>query len=179
MSNSKKHKADDSSVSDEIQKRAPAKCILHATDIQHGDFTPLTNVKGSATDKLAQLHNIREKWLLEPQDSPYRMEEVCNLIPESLAGRCLEVIGYHRGCYQHFTKNMDRLKDNATSESSTSRSPRKPPVSILLFPPECISVNGLKWKCLEPLRDASNLLYSRTKKELWNNPLGNRLRHEA
>lgn len=42
------------------------------------------------------------------------MEDVCNQIPETLAGEHLEAIGYHRGCYQKFTKNQDRLKCTIT-----------------------------------------------------------------
>ena len=72
--------------------------------IQHGDFTPLSNVKKSATEKLSQLHNIRHRRLMETRDSPNRMEDVCNQIPETLTGANLEAIGYHRGCYQKLLK---------------------------------------------------------------------------
>jgi len=121
------------------------------TGIQHGYFTSLSNIKGSATDKLAQLHSIHDKRLIESQESPNRMEEACNNIPESLSGADLEAIGYHRGCYQNFTKNQDRLKSSVTSnEASTSRSPRKPPSSsaMQLFPPECIFCQRLELKVL-------------------------------
>jgi len=36
---------------------------------------------------------------MEPRVSPYRMEDVCNQIPEALAGVNLEAVGRHRGCY--------------------------------------------------------------------------------
>lgn len=52
--------------------------------IQHGDFTPNSNVKGFATNKLSQLHNILHRRLMEPQDSPSYMEDVCYQIPETL-----------------------------------------------------------------------------------------------
>ena len=101
----------DHSVGQEVRlrKRSAVSCILHVSGIQHGDFTPLSNVKRSATDKVAQLHNIRHRRLIEPRDSPNRMEDVCNQIPEGLAGAYLEAIGYHRGCYQMFTKNQDHF----------------------------------------------------------------------
>ena len=68
----------------------------------YDDFTPFSNVKGSATDMhmLSRLHDIRHRRLMEPHDSPNRMEDVCNLIAETHAGKNLEAIGYHRGCYQ-------------------------------------------------------------------------------
>ena len=52
--------------------------------IQHGDFTPNSNVKEFATNKLSQLHNILHRRLMEPQDSPNYMEDVCYQIPETL-----------------------------------------------------------------------------------------------
>ncbi len=71
--------------------------------IQHDDFTSLSNVKGSATEKLSYLHDIRHGRLMEPRYSPNRMEDICNLIPDTLAGVNLEVIGYHGGFYQKLT----------------------------------------------------------------------------
>lgn len=133
---------------EEVNKRnTGVRCILHVDSIHHGDFTSFCDVKGSYNDKLAQLHNIRERRLMEPKDSPNRMEDVCNQIPEIVDGAVLKAIGYHRGCYQKFTKNLDRLKSNVTSndEAITSRSPRKPP-SSKLFPPECIFCEKLELK---------------------------------
>ena len=81
------------------------------SNIQHGDFTPISNVNGFATEKLSQLHNIRQRRLLEPRDSPYRMlEDVCDQIPETLACAGLEAVGRHRSRYQKFTNNQDRLR---------------------------------------------------------------------
>ena len=80
------------------------------SNIQHGDFTPISNVKGFSTEKLSQLHNIRQRRLLEPRESRYRMEDVCDQIPETLAGADLEAVGRHWSRYQKFTKNQDRLR---------------------------------------------------------------------
>lgn len=150
MPKSRKRKTDNGGVSEELWKRPSVSCIVHASGIQHGYFTAFSNVRGSATDKLAQLHSIRDRRLAEPSDSPSRMEDVCNGIPESLVGADLEAIGYHRGCYQNFTKNQDRLKCIVESkEAPTSRSPRKlpPPCSTMqLFPPECIFCQTVELK---------------------------------
>ena len=69
-----KRKGDKGTESDSLQKRPPVNCILHVSGIEHPDYTPLSKVRGSATDKLAQLHDIRDKRHIEPHDSPYRIE---------------------------------------------------------------------------------------------------------
>ena len=80
------------------------------------------------------------------------MENVCSLIPETLDGVDLDVIGYHRQCYQQFTKNQDRLKQLNNPESSMSNSqysPRKKSAqkeAKTLFPPECIYCDKIEIK---------------------------------
>lgn len=106
----KKHKCDNGGGAEELKKRPTVYCILHMSGIQHGDFTPLSNIKGSATDKLAQLHGIHDKRRLEPLDSPSRMVDVWSRIPENFADADLEAIGYHLGCNQNFITNQDHLK---------------------------------------------------------------------
>ena len=115
----------------------------------HGDFTLLSKIRGSSTDKLAQLHRIRDRRLAEPQDSPNRMEDVCHCIPDSLFDANLDITGYHRGCYQNFTKNVDRLKCSMSSNVPTTlRSSRKPLASIAkqVFSPECIFCKKVELK---------------------------------
>ena len=90
-----KRKSDNAGGQEVLQKQAAVRCILHVSGIQHGDFTPLSNVKGSAAEKLSYLHDIRHRRLMEPRDSPNRMEDICNQIPETLASANLEAIGYH------------------------------------------------------------------------------------
>ena len=79
---------------------------------------------------------------MEPRDSPYRMDEVFNQIPETLTGADLEPVGYLRGCYQKFTKNQDRLRSSVTPSEiiSKTRSLRNSSSSSAsrLFPPECV-----------------------------------------
>jgi len=149
MPKSKKRKSDNGGGWQELQKRPPITCILHVPGIEHLDFTPFSKVQGSATEKLAQLHSIRVRRLAEPLDSPYRMKDVCNHIPERLDGVDLETVGYHRGCYQNFTKNQKRLRCSADSyDASTSRSPRKSASSsaVQMFPPDCIFCGKLEVK---------------------------------
>ena len=154
----------------ELQRRSLL-CMLHVSGIQHGDFTPLSNIKGSANDKLTQLHCIRDRRLLEPLDSPSRMEDVCSRIPDNLVDADLEEIGYHRGCYQNFTKNQDRLK-SSSNETFTSRSHRKPSCSsaTLLFPPECIFCNKLEVKVSGSTERCINFAVFKDKKGMLKEP---------
>lgn len=147
MPKAKKLRTDHGSNSEEQQ--VPAVCVLHASNIEHGKFIPLSDTKSSPHEKLAKLHSIRDKRLLQPQDSPARMEVVCSNIPESLDGVNLDTAGYHRGCYQRFTKNLDRLKyELPANQPSTCRSPRKLSSSVAkrLFQPECIFCEKLEVK---------------------------------
>ena len=101
-------------------------CILHMSGIEHGLFTHLSSVKGSPADKLAYLHAIRSKRLQEHYDSPYCMQDVYDLIPCDLEHTDSETIGYHGGCYQRFTMNLQCMTSNTdtSNEASVSRSPR-------------------------------------------------------
>ena len=95
---------------------------------------------------MTQLIDTRDQRLCEPLDSPYRMEDACRCLPESLDGLDLDTVGCHRGCYQAFTKNKDRLQSN-TIMTSKSYSPRKrSPSATILFPPECIFCQKLQIK---------------------------------
>ena len=117
----KKLKCDNGSGLEELRKCPPVNCILHVSDIQHQEFIPLSEVKGSPTDKLAQLHSILDKRISEPHGSPYCMDDVCKDIPDSLDGANLQEICNYRGCYKNFMKNQDRLKCKAAfNETSTS-----------------------------------------------------------
>ena len=100
----KKRKRDNDGGLEEVLKSPPTCCILHVSGIQHLDFTPLSKVKGSATEKLAQLHSISDRRLREPHDSSYRMEDVCNQIPVSLAGVDLEALAIIEAATKAFTK---------------------------------------------------------------------------
>ncbi|KAG0717281.1 hypothetical protein GWK47_054755 [Chionoecetes opilio] len=167
MASTRKRKSDKLSVRSENPK-SPS-CIVHAIDIRdYGPLTSFRNVRGNPDEKLAYLHEIRENRMAEPLNSPRRMEAVCAQIPETLEGVDLEMIGYHRPCYQRFTANLHRLNDSTVASMSTKHhSPRKlsSAESSQLFPPECmfcekfeIKVSGkterpikfLSWKHKEP-----------------------------
>lgn len=63
------------------------------------------------------------------------MEEACILILEDIS----DVHGYHRECYQLFTKNLNRLSEilSDATEPSTSRPPRSS-IDEVIFNPDCI-----------------------------------------
>jgi hypothetical protein len=120
------------------------KCILHVLSMfDHGPFPPLSEIKGTASEKLQQLHKIRDRRLHQAHESPYRMQSACYQIPTTLLDD-LESAGYHHQCYQHFTGNLHLLGDDTEPEASTSQwhhSPRKLSSAGSagpIFPPECI-----------------------------------------
>ncbi|XP_060558267.1 uncharacterized protein LOC132718572 [Ruditapes philippinarum] len=145
MSNSKKRKYDE-----QLNIPTDFRCIIHNSGLSnHGDCVTLnsTKLKVSAEQKLDQLHSIRNKRLAEPCDSPHRMHDICKSIPASLCGIDLNITGYHRGCYQAFTKNLDRLgKAECTKHSQKHHSPRIFANCSNQFPPECIFCKKLEVK---------------------------------
>ena len=102
--------------------------------------------------KLHQLQDIRDKRNTETDNSPHRMKKICDKIPEVLTGLNLETTGYHRKCYQKFTKNLDRfdiVSDTNVEQMKyqISRSPRRPQLSPTnAFPLECIFCENLELK---------------------------------
>ena len=75
-------------------------CILRYESSNCESFTYLSDTK-NPNDRLQHLKDIRDLRLSKPQGSVHRMESVCNGIPTDLRDNH----GYHRDCYQHFTKN--------------------------------------------------------------------------
>ena len=51
---------------------------------------------------------MRDLRMSQAPDSKQRMESVCKRIPTEMR----EGHGYHRDCYNHFTKNAERLKSS-------------------------------------------------------------------
>ena len=155
------------------RKRESENCILHMPGIEHGPFTLLSNVKGSPADKLAYLHAIRSKRLQEHYDSPYRMQDVCDLIPFDLEHADSETIGYHRGCYQRFTMNLHRMTSNTGTSrvASASRSPRKRSSlsSTPIFPPECIFCGKLEIKVKSKTQRPTMVTSWKGKPPAWRN----------
>ena len=106
-----KHQADRRS-DHAYTKHVPPTCIIHLLSIaDHGHFTPLSEIKGTADDKLRQLHQIRDRRMCVSHDSPLRMQSVCDQIPTTLPND-MKSAGYHRQCYQGFSSNLHRLPDH-------------------------------------------------------------------
>ena len=87
-----------------------------------------------------RIKQIRDMRLAEPIDSVNRMENVCSKVPSTLNDND----GYHRECYQRFTKNLDRLKATK-GEDSTEKVRKSARLSadgqkdtVTLFAPDCI-----------------------------------------
>ena len=150
MSKSKKRKI----ANCDVKEPSYVHCILHKEDKNPGEFIPFSSVRGSPSEKLHFLQDIRSKRMNLPHNSPYRMEDVCRRIPQSIDDAKLKSTGYHRGCYQSFTKNQDRLPKSPEitfpeTETSSCTSTRRSSITSIckpLFPPECIFCGKLEKK---------------------------------
>ena len=94
------------------RKRADDKvCILHIASVADpGNFIPFSKVKqGTATEKLQRLLDVRNQRVNEANDSPHRMQSICDQIPTCLP-KDLDSFGYHRQFYQ-----QPRLTSNKRS----------------------------------------------------------------
>ena len=87
------------------------------------------------------LRGIKTRRLAEPLNSPYRMTDICQQIPDSLSSNH----DYHWECYKRFTINLTRLRSSAETLPSTSRLTRESGDSVL-FKPECIFCDSEKQK---------------------------------
>ena len=103
-------------------------CIIHSQTVSdHGNCTSFEDGRYTPQQKLESLHKIRDMRLLEDVESTKRMQDVCELIPESVENLGTAKTGWHRGCYQKFTKNLDRLKAAAKSSVPVSFEPCSTP----------------------------------------------------
>ena len=76
-------------------------CVLHNTKVPETDnLICFSSVKCDPSKKLSKLLQIRERREAESVNSPQRMKNVCDMLPETLDGLDLETTGYHRRCYQ-------------------------------------------------------------------------------
>ena len=133
------------------EKRKPyvQVCILHNNVIKdHGSVTALSSVKGAPQEKLDHLLKKRNERLAEPLESPHRMSDICKIIPETLDDIDLSKVGYHRKCYQYFTKGFERLSTskNKGECSLSSYSPRKTESCSVLFPQHQNVYTVKSWK---------------------------------
>ena len=123
----KKRKKDDESEWSGGKKRqrlsSNQRCIPHTSEVSNiGNFTSFMICKPSPDEKLEILHNIRDKRLKQKANSKHCMEDVCKFILDSLSDVDLENTGWHRGCHQRFTMNLNRLQ----SESQATLEDAKP-----------------------------------------------------
>ena len=58
-----KLKRDNSDGEEDYRKHPAVRCVLHVSNSQHGDLTPLSNAKGCVIEKLSQIHNIHQRLL--------------------------------------------------------------------------------------------------------------------
>ena len=98
----RKRKADEDVCTSALKREQI--CILDYENSNCESFTYLSDTK-NPNYRLQHLKDIRDLRLSKPQGSVHRMESVCNGIPTDLRDN----LDYHRDCYQHFTKNVDRL----------------------------------------------------------------------
>ena len=126
--------------SDEEESVAPAKmqqvCIVHYDASSCDNFKLLADVR-IQQERFQKILEIRDLRLSQPADSTHRMESVYRLIPTEIG----EGHGYHRDCYNHFTKNVERLRSTECTESKeiSRKVERKMSVDkVALFAKDCI-----------------------------------------
>ena len=127
--NIKRRKLDDSTKIKET-----GICIIHAKHIKCGEFTFIRNTK-NPNERFQKILSVKEKRLMEPLGSPYRMSEICAQIP----GICKDDYGYHKACYARFTGNLLRLISTDQPSSSKPRESRQSSsIGSTTFNPDCI-----------------------------------------
>ena len=101
----KKQKAD----SEECNKI----CIIHFSSSNEQNFVNLFQA-ADKDKKFEKIKQIAFKRLNQPDRSSYKLSEQCANIPTTLMNHH----GYHRDCYQCFTKNLDRFEEHEQTSSS-------------------------------------------------------------
>jgi hypothetical protein len=90
-------------------------CIIHTPGIKHGPFTFFSGIS-EPNERFRVIQNVRDRRMAEPATSRYRMPDICKGIPDQINDKQ----GYHRGCYQRFTSNLNRLTKHDDEAPSTS-----------------------------------------------------------
>ena len=88
-------------------------CIIHFSPNNEQNFVNLFQAAGN-DKKIEKIKQIAFKRLNQPDESSYKLSEHCVNIPTTLMNHH----GYHRDCYQRFTKNLDRLEEVEQISSS-------------------------------------------------------------
>ena len=122
-------------------------CIIHVAGLKCGPIKLFSQNESGDVDKFGRLHDIRHRRLAEAPDSPYRMEEVCNQLPDKFESHH----GYHRECYQRLTMNLNRLQQqpNDLQSSSSSRHRRSIEEDKVIFKPDCIFCHSESHKAVK------------------------------
>ena len=117
------------------------RCVIHIQGLKCGQLQLFMNLKDR--DKtLNKIKEVRSQRLCQPFGSIHRMQQVCDLIPETYT----DSDGYHRECYERFTMNLKRLEvppdtPEATCSSRTSRRSSNDS-DTTIFKPSCIFCNS-------------------------------------
>lgn len=116
------------------------KCIIHYEQSTNKNFTFLSKLS-DPQERLEKLMNIQRLRQIQPTSSTQRLD---SQIPEVIH----EKHGYHRDCYQKFTKNLNRLvteeRGEMVEQPATTRRKIKPPLGTtdrVVFEPDCIFCN--------------------------------------
>ncbi len=138
----KKRKRTGSSVSEHKNEQI---CVLHFNDSKSEGFLLFSDLT-EPQQRFEKLKTICAKRQSQSIGSPYRMDDTCILLPVDYS----EEHGYHRDCYQRFTKNLDRLKETfaQSKPSCSTHMPRRASCESdrVIFKKNCIFCNkeGLK-----------------------------------
>ena len=134
----------------------PGICIIHTKTSSSLDLINATKEK-----QLETLQKVKAERENESHDSPYRMPDEYKMLNQEI--HIGDDLGYHRNCYQNFTKNRRRLSDT-TIESPTPSSSTKTRSSSagtrdkVLFTPDCIFCNktGKKYSYKKGVKTVEN-----------------------
>lgn len=117
-------------------------CIIHWSSSNQKNFINLFIAK-DRDEKFERIKEIGQQRLGQGETSPYCLHEQVMCIPSLLT----EYHGYHRDCYQRFTKNLDRLGtlevETASSSGVSRRSSNKWNDGII-FNQDCIFCNKIE-----------------------------------
>jgi hypothetical protein len=134
-----KKRKDTSPCGDNPPAKKQELCIVHVPGIKPGSFIAFADLDNPA-ERLATIHNVRDRRMAEPPQSSKRMADVCQHIPEDVD----MTQGYHRVCYQRFTMNLDRLTATCPTEAASTshkRPKRQQVLKQIIFDPDCIFCN--------------------------------------
>ena len=77
------------------KKKREGNCIIHCSSTSSSaPFTFLSE------ERFKYIKEIKDRRMQQPPGSTYRLMDICVQIPDELSPDC----GYHKKCYQHFTR---------------------------------------------------------------------------